>query len=499
MISYFMQNSRANYIKTFAYLFFSILIYVSGYMMILNTKTIQNIIFLNYLQYIGVPFISYLWLIIVLLYGGILKRFKSTTTFLLAIIPILTFISRFTNSYHNMYYKSFNVIEKNNINLLLIDKGFIYYVFQTYHLIVTLSIIIIYFTVYLKSEGREKKKYNIFVKASIIPAFAVVLNLVDPFSIGIDYIAILLPIVIIILSYAVFQYDFLEIKNIARNEVFYSSDFPILILNRYMEIMDFNPCAENFFNLIRLKIPNISLRKIASDDDLYNLLIKKDTQFFQYEIDQEMKIWKIETHLIKNKFYSKLEYGYIKYIREVTNEVKTKNILEYLAKTDELSKLNNRREFISSAQKILEISNKNNTTVSVITIDIDDFKSINDSFGHHIGDEVIKFIGTKIRESIRRTDIAGRLGGEEFTILLPNLNGIKAFKRAEILREKIFKSRFIKENPEKVITISIGIAESYKNETLESLLIRADKAMYESKNTGKNKTTLFSELRKKFL
>jgi diguanylate cyclase (GGDEF)-like protein len=131
--------------------------------------------------------------------------------------------------------------------------------------------------------------------------------------------------------------------------------------------------------------------------------------------------------------------------------------------------------------------------VSLIAIDIDYFKSVNDTLGHHAGDEVLAKVADVLRHSIRKEDTVARYGGEEFFVLLHNLDENKAAEKAEEMRNAIEQTSFERYQGLKV-TASFGVVSSSSSKESEELRIMADKAMYESKHTGRNCVTTYTDL-----
>ena len=128
---------------------------------------------------------------------------------------------------------------------------------------------------------------------------------------------------------------------------------------------------------------------------------------------------------------------------------------------------------------------------ALIFIDVDDFKAINDTYGHLVGDEVLRELAACIKKNVRVTNISVRFGGDEFVIILENTSGEDAFLVAERIRACVSELEFSVGETVFHITLSIGLIEG--TAPLNELLDKADRAMYASKNLGKNKTTFFSE------
>jgi len=177
--------------------------------------------------------------------------------------------------------------------------------------------------------------------------------------------------------------------------------------------------------------------------------------------------------------------------RHLTNE-RTEMLekLQKLAITDGLTRLYNSRHFYNQLELEAGRSNRYKHPLALLLLDIDLFKRYNDSFGHLEGDKVLQRIGKIIKSWLRKMDTAYRYGGEEFTVILPETTCEEAVTVAERIRNAVKSEKFSPE-PKKqiVITISIGATEYSPEEELSAFIQRADKAMYASKQFGRNKVT----------
>ncbi len=177
--------------------------------------------------------------------------------------------------------------------------------------------------------------------------------------------------------------------------------------------------------------------------------------------------------------------GYALYLRmEIKKRELLENKLKKLATMDKLTNIYNRYKMDLSLDEQIEISKRYNRELSVIFFDIDHFKKINDKYGHKIGDSVLIELSRLVEKSIRKSDIFGRWGGEEFLIILPETSRIEAVKLAEKLRKKIEDHKFEKI---KKLTCSFGVTNFKPNDTSESIMIRVDKNLYLAKQAGRNR------------
>lgn len=171
----------------------------------------------------------------------------------------------------------------------------------------------------------------------------------------------------------------------------------------------------------------------------------------------------------------------------VSEDITSKKELEHLATIDKLTGIYNRRKLDEYTISELERAKRYKEPFSLMIIDIDHFKRINDTFGHLVGDETLIALTTILTKNIRNSDILGRFGGEEFVILCPQTNTEAIFLLAEKLRICVEEYQFSKIEH---ITISIGIAQYNHENTKEELFEKADKALYEAKNSGRNRTVV---------
>ncbi len=160
--------------------------------------------------------------------------------------------------------------------------------------------------------------------------------------------------------------------------------------------------------------------------------------------------------------------------------------LKFLAETDNLTGFYNRRKIEELLRKEIERFRRYKNPLSVLFIDLDNFKKLNDTYGHQKGDEILRGVARLIERELRKTDFVGRFGGEEFLVVLPETDAEGALKVAERIRRSVEKADFGVEG----VTVSIGVTELKEGDTLETLFNRVDRAMYLAKERGKNRSEL---------
>ena len=182
-------------------------------------------------------------------------------------------------------------------------------------------------------------------------------------------------------------------------------------------------------------------------------------------------------------------------VRDTTELVRLQERLTFLSLHDQLTGLHNRNGFLAPFDKYIHQAKQNSMPLSLIMLDIDNFKSFNDSYGHQVGDKVLQSLADIISKNSRPSDFCVRFGGDEFIILLPETSQKQALQIAANLKNKVEKSSISLTNNEEIhYTTSIGVATYPENGSEQTSILNAvDKAMYRSKKSGKNQVSTFKD------
>jgi len=236
----------------------------------------------------------------------------------------------------------------------------------------------------------------------------------------------------------------------------------------------------------------------AKKENFYSSILMSLTHETYNERDAE-KLWSkivehmsfLESALNRKVGIAVATLDYLSNIKDILKEPKIieENKIELVAEfstIDELTRLYSRDVFDVTLLKYVEESKRTHSPLCLVLIDVDDFKKVNDQFGHQKGDEVLTEIGSCINEIVREMDLAARYGGEELAIILPNTDIKKAYILGERIRGSIEKLTFQGFS----VTVSVGVADMNlkKNNTPEALIKAADVALYKAKDMGKNRT-----------
>jgi len=233
-----------------------------------------------------------------------------------------------------------------------------------------------------------------------------------------------------------------------------------------------------------------SSRITSSIDQLISVLKKnRDGKYSKIELvgDDEIEYFAKQYNEMIERI-SNFTYELEEKVKERTKEVeRQKEELKLLSQIDSLTGIYNRNKL----SEIVTVKQQNKDKIySIIILDIDDFKTVNDTLGHSVGDKVLKAFAEILKSSIRNTDFLGRWGGEEFIIICSNIGKEKAFQIANELRKKIENYKF----PHDLnLTASFGVSEYAEELSFDELFILADRALLKAKNSGKNQVTISGE------
>ncbi|MEK6743403.1 MAG: GGDEF domain-containing protein, partial [Nitrospirota bacterium] len=189
----------------------------------------------------------------------------------------------------------------------------------------------------------------------------------------------------------------------------------------------------------------------------------------------------------------------IEYTRDVTDRKKSEEDrrrlierLEYLSKVDGLTGLLNRRALAEQLEYEIDRAKRYSSDLSIILCDLDNLKEINDLYGHLAGDTTLQIVAASLRSSLRNVDIAGRYGGDEFLVIVPQTAVAGAASIAEKIRNAVQMTEVRIDDHRRVsISLSIGVASlKVPSETMDAFVSRVDAALYASKNSGRNKVTI---------
>jgi diguanylate cyclase (GGDEF)-like protein len=324
----------------------------------------------------------------------------------------------------------------------------------------------------------------LIIGGTVLPAFIETFYLIGLSPYGLDLLPFAIGIFAICYYIAFFRYDFIEWPEMIENVKFSESSEGIIVVDAKNKLVDFNQAAQRVYDFLTLKNVGKDLNRFNQATDLFD---HKENIFEIVVGDDRQKHYEI--HFTELKGRNSI-LGSVYFMKDITQQKEMIKQLENLASYDSMTPIYNRRRFMEEAEKEIYRAARYNSGLALLMIDIDNFKEINDIYGHMAGDEVIKSVANRCREGIRRTDIIGRFGGDEFSIVLSGVDDNNALIIAEQIRKNIEDMEITYLGQKLRTTVSIGVATAAASNgrelDLNQLIKQADQALYKAKNYGRN-------------
>lgn len=448
-------------------------------------------------QFIAITFLPLAWLNLTLIYTGRARSRKGW--FLLSVIPVMTNIMVWLVPQPNWFWRYPKLVLAGAPLLIMdYDYGFwFYFVHVPYSQILIIAALITLIRIYFKIHSIYRHQIILIIIAILFPMVTDIFYVLGYSPIEyFNFTTAVFSLSCLIIGWALLRHSFLDLLPMARDVVVENMDDGVLVLDIRKRLVDVNPAAMSITGIscrdVGRPMGEIGPNLISETIDDISRLEKKQREVTLGDGEQA-RVFDLRLSLVKDQIGQAL--GWVVTMRDCTERANLFKQIRKQAIFDDLTGIFNRRHFIELGEKELSRMKRNpQSSISAIMIDIDDFKSINDLYGHGMGDKVLVIFTEQCRESIRPYDIFGRLGGDEFAIILPNVTREQADGVVERLHKTIKKMRVTNIRQDDIaITASIGVA-SFENTDLseiqlDRLLHLADEAMYASKKQEKQKQT----------
>ncbi len=412
---------------------------------------------------------------------------------LLFIIPVITFIMRWTNQYHFLFYMDPSVINSAMGPLLSFSPG-PFYILHMAYLVLVLFISTVFLILYIvRSSIIYRNQALLMISAVLIQWIALLFYLAGIGPDGFDINPFLFTFSSIFYAVGIYRFSLFDIIPVARSIVFEEMQDAVIVVDPGLRLVDYNKrCLELFNNIIRNGIGKEINQVFKSYPVLINAFQSQcpPEDDFEYSNDSAIYHFKLSLQHLYGK-RNKMS-GSILTFHDITDQKRYQSELENLASIDSLTEIFNRRQLIILSEMEVKRACRNDTDLSLIMMDIDHFKTVNDTYGHQCGDYVLKVFAGLVKDNIREVDIFGRYGGEEFIVLMPGIDHITAEMIAERIRSLTEKMIINWAEAEVKITISIGISRIKKDGTssIDSLIHDADRELYTAKKNGRNRISI---------
>ena len=481
------QSDKKNY---FLLMQVMIIVYLLGYLLEITSTNAEEAFSAVKIMYVGAYFIPVFTFFLAADFCNIRLHpvYIKTPMLLLALAIVIAF---WTTKQHQLIYMSYNFGSPNTVGLVF-TPGPYYTLTRAYSIICMILTIAVLLYQFKKWSNKYRKPLIVFLVCLSIPllteAFGHLAVFLGPFVYYIYLTPYSMAIMNIYIYIGVMRFNIFEIIPAATLTAMDHIREGFVLLDENSNYLSSNSAAAILFPGIKNLVKGES---IFSAGDWPEELREINTDKAEFSITNG-DIKYIEASINSIVTGKQAQKAKIIILRDITESKTLMKKLENAAYIDSLTGLYNRKHFSELAALDIEKAKRERQSIFVAMLDLDFFKNVNDSYGHDAGDLVLKTTANIVRNTIRSYDLLGRYGGEEFVILITNLEDSVAFRQMERIRENMERASVPYENIKISITCSIGLAKFTEADTLETSIKKADEALYTAKNSGRNLVKVYS-------
>lgn len=490
-------------------------VYSAGYgMELLSGEPEWTFMWLR-VQYVGLSFMPYLILAI-----SIAFTCQSAVCRKLALIPLavgaISFIAVQTNGLHSLFYTSVGTDRSGPFPTSLLGKGPIYALHMGSFVLCCLLATVLYIRKVIATRGMEKKRLVVLTSTSLFPMISIALYLFKIVPWNIDPSPVSALICCNLMVYGIWKTGLLELGRLARDLVFSSMHEGVIVTSKPETIADYNDAVTKLFPAFSRDVRG---RRLSEAIPRYTDFLPEegDSADYRPELSQPaarspkaerrkasratarkieapaVSCYEVKNIPVLNQNRQAIGNAFI--FRDVTREREYVESLKKRALIDGVTELYNRIYWDELAGNALQESLDAGSECAILMFDLDYFKNINDSYGHEFGDRVLRSVSKRVLSTLREHDLAGRYGGDEFCVCLPNTGRDESIAFSERLRKEISCISASYGGVIKPVTISIGISVASGGNRLNvsKYLAQADQALYSAKRNGRNRVEFFGE------
>jgi diguanylate cyclase (GGDEF)-like protein len=409
------------------------------------------------------------------------------TYFALAVEPLLVLLTLWTDPLHGLFFGGKRAVDAG----MILEGGLVFWVNVIYSYLVNLISMILLAREYRRSQGIYRNQFAIILIGLGIPFLNSIVFIAgfNPLP-GADNTPFSFTITGLFFAYALFRYRFLDLIPIARSMLIDSMNDGLMVLDAENRVLDMNHAAERWLPGLRVgdsiesiadRLPAVLLQYRQQNDLRIEVRLENPSRYLDVQISSVRNS--------RGQFLGRLIVW-----RDITELKELQNTLHDLAIRDGLTKVYNRRHFEQLAEVEWARAQRHHRSLVVLLVDIDHFKTVNDTYGHQAGDRILARFAEICQQVKRAEDLFARWGGEEFIFLLPDSSPQAATALVNRLFQQFSQTEWMANAKDWQLTCSIGGAANtfQEGDSFEALIRRADEALYQAKNTGRNRAVFYN-------
>jgi diguanylate cyclase (GGDEF)-like protein len=467
----------------------AVAVYSWGYALEVSSRTLEAVLTWTKIEYLGIPFIMPTWLLFSLALTGHEKWITRRRVLALLVIPLVTQTAAFTNEWHHLYYVNPHLQPAGPFLTLTFEKGPLYWLNVLYDNVSLLFTTGLLAQMAARSAPAFRRQAAFFMLGTAIQWAGLAIYVAGYSPYNLDLSSLSMSLCSLVFAVGLFRYRGLDVVPLAHDVIFEHMGDGVLVLDALDRLIDFNPAGQAMLPELQksaigqpaaavLRAHATLVEQIAASAPGPVELAVNGTgpvRYYQCQLSPVLD-WR---HKAAGKIVTLADYSQTRQMLEQLRD---------LAIRDALTGAVNRRHFAELAEREIERRRRHPSAIALISVDLDHFKRINDTYGHAAGDAVLQAVAALYLRMIRATDVLGRLGGEEFLLLLPETPPAVAQAIAERLRQALEQQTVTYEGQTMTVTASFGVTglDHGGPVSLDALMRQADKAMYAAKAAGRN-------------
>lgn len=466
-----------------------------GYAFELTSADLAQIEFWIGIEYFALPFLPAFTLLMCLEYAGIEPgSWKRRGLFL---VPLITFVLQHTNDFHHLYYTSVGLRADVPFPIVELGKG-PWYLVHTVYLYGCLALGVGVLLLRMrKARSRFRLQMLAMTAGMLVPGVGNLYYLAGKSPYGIDLGPVFISVSFIFHSMAVFRFRMFNVVPIAREIVFDNMGNGVLVLNKQRIVVDYNRAMSRL-------VPDLGKDSVGQHASTVLAGYPSIADCLEKGIECDLRLNGRDSRYVHVRFSpirdreGRLSGSIVTFV-DITERVMLEWKLQKLANTDGLTDLFNKNALIERSERALRELAADGSGAAVIMFDVDHFKKVNDTFGHEAGDLVLAGVAEVIRGVLGESGIAGRYGGDEFVLCLPETSPEQAREVAESIRSGVERMKIVTQGREVDATSSFGVSHGLpaaggrEAPDMQTLMRHADQALYRAKKMNRNRVFLYGE------
>ena len=482
----FTRNYRRG-VACFAMMAGALLFYILGYLLDVMSTTPGEAMLALRIENLGIPLIAPFFLLMTISFfrPRLLQKWMIIASLAYG---TLMFLTVFLNDAHLLYYSSVATNYNGSFYVVQLGKGPLYYVQQAVSISCMAMAYVIIAVRYINGSAKLRQQMHLFILGSLFGFVANIANFTGMFSGGTDPTPLAMTMGLVCFVINLYRYKFMDIVPAAFDMAIETMDDAVIVLDINWGLIYCNQTACDIFPVLASFSGTEEIMCAPGWPEELSPQSDSQVNFSVINTAGETRLQRAGINPIYDKKHKPIGVSLI--IRDVTEISDMLNRLEELAITDPLTGVFNRRHFMTLIDRQMDLGLRHNLPMSILLLDVDYFKRVNDTYGHLAGDYVLRMIVQTITRQMRAHDIIARYGGEEFIIMSaePDEAGLMSFgaRLCKAVENEIIRY----DGAEISVTVSLGAVIIMPAQTYEDAISAVDRALYAAKAAGRNRVML---------